>query len=454
VTTVPDRLAAGPLGFLLQRFAEHPGDDAVLHRGRAATYGELLDAVVQADDALAAAAVEPGTVVALDTDFSVDAVAALLALIARRTVIVPLSPAVGPARPSYLEIAEVEALVTVTSGPPAVERTGRTATHAHHRTLRERDHPGLVLFSSGSTGDPKAAVHDFTGLLEKFRPVRRAWRTIAFLLFDHIGGINTLLATLANGGALVVLDDRRPASVAAAIEQHGVEVLPTSPSFLNLLLVGGVLDRHDLSSLQMITYGTEVMPTATLAQLHTLLPGVRLHQTYGLSELGILRSKSRSDDSLWVSVGGEGYETRIVDGMLEIRAASAMLGYLNAPSPFTEDGWFRTGDAVEVDGEWLRFLGRRSELINVGGEKVWPAEVESVLAEMPGVLDVAVHGEPNRLLGSAVAARVHLATGEDRSAFRRRMREHCRDRIADWKVPQRVEVVDEPLVNARFKRVR
>jgi acyl-CoA synthetase (AMP-forming)/AMP-acid ligase II len=204
----------------------------------------------------------------------------------------------------------------------------------------------------------------------------------------------------------------------------------------------------------MITYGTEVMPAATLTRLHQVLPGVRLHQTYGLSELGILRSKSRSDDSLWVRVGGEGYETRVVDGLLEIKAASAMLGYLNAESPFTSDGWFRTGDAVEVDGEWLQFLGRRSELINVGGEKVWPAEVESVIAAMDGVLDVAVRGEPNRLLGSAVAARVHLATGEDRAAFRRRMREHCRGRLADWKVPQRVEVVDEPLVTARFKRER
>jgi acyl-CoA synthetase (AMP-forming)/AMP-acid ligase II len=181
---------------------------------------------------------------------------------------------------------------------------------------------------------------------------------------------------------------------------------------------------------------------------------VRLHQTYGLSELGILRSKSRGDDSLWVRVGGEGYETRVVDGLLEIRAAAAMLGYLNAPSPFTDDGWFRTGDAVEVDGEWMRFLGRRSEIINVGGEKVWPAEVESVLAAMPGVLDVAVRGEPNRLLGAAVTARVQLSTGEDRATFRRRMREHCRGELADWKVPQRVELVDGPLVSARFKRVR
>ena len=111
-----------------------------------------------------------------------------------------------------------------------------------------------------------------------------------------------------------------------------------------------------------MTYGTEVMPESTLKQFHELFPKVLLLQTYGLSEVGILRSKSKSSDSLWVKVGGEGFETRVVDGMLEIKAKSAMLGYLNAESPFTEDGWFKTGDAVEVDGEYIRILGRKSEM--------------------------------------------------------------------------------------------
>ena len=111
-------------------------------------------------------------------------------------------------------------------------------------------------------------------------------------------------------------------------------------------------------------------------------PTSKLLQTYGLTELGILRSQSREPDSLWVRVGGEGFETKIVDGRLWIRAESAMLGYLNAPSPFDADGFFDTGDLVEVDGEWIRILGRESEIINVGGSKVYPAEVESVLLEL------------------------------------------------------------------------
>src|SRR4030095_13708529 len=123
----------------------------------------------------------------------------------------------------------------------------------------------------------------------------------------------------------------------------------------------------------------EPMTDSTLARLRQVFPTVELKQTYGLSELGIMRTKSRGSDSPFMQVGGEGYETRIVDGILWIRADSAMLGYLNAPSPFDANGWFNTGDEVEVCGEYLRVLGRRCEMINVGGEKVFPAEGEGIL---------------------------------------------------------------------------
>src|SRR6185369_15483612 len=124
--------------------------------------------------------------------------------------------------------------------------------------------------------------------------------------------------------------------------------------------------RYDLSSLALITYGTEPMPASTLERVAQAFPSVKLLQTYGMTELGILRSQSRDSASLWVRVGGEGYETKVVDGRLWIRARSAMLGYLNAPTPFDAEGFLDTGDLVETDGEWVRFLGRKSDIINVG----------------------------------------------------------------------------------------
>jgi acyl-CoA synthetase (AMP-forming)/AMP-acid ligase II len=212
--------------------------------------------------------------------------------------------------------------------------------------------------------------------------------------------------------------------------------------------------RRDLSSLRLVTYGTEVMPESTLARFRELFSEVKLQQTYGLSEVGILRSKSKSSDSLWVKIGGEGFETRIVDGMLEVKAHSAMIGYLNAPTPFTEDGWFRTGDVVEVDGEYMRFRGRASEIINVGGEKVYPAEVESVLQTMDGVDDVAVTGEANAITGHIVKAKVKLNSDETVAEFSKRMRAFCRGKLHSFKIPQKVVLVDEGMHGERFKKMR
>ena len=132
-----------------------------------------------------------------------------------------------------------------------------------------------------------------------------------------------------------------------------------------------------------------------------------------------------------------------------------MLGYLNAASPFTEDGWFVTGDCVEVDGEYIRILGRDSEIINVGGKKVYPAEVESVVREVPGVFEVTVRGEANAILGHIVSARIWAQPGADEQRLRQEIRKHAAERLEDYKVPVRVEFsYDTAYSTDRFKKPR
>jgi acyl-CoA synthetase (AMP-forming)/AMP-acid ligase II len=179
-----------------------------------------------------------------------------------------------------------------------------------------------------------------------------------------------------------------------------------------------------------------------------------LTQTYGLSETGILRSKSKSSDSLWLKLGGEGFETRVVDGILHIRAASAMLGYLNAPSPFTPDGWFNTQDRVEVDGEYFRILGRDSEIINVGGQKVYPAEVESVIQSVANIAEVTVYGEAHPITGQIVCARVSTIEPVDLKVLRTAIKQACRLRLESFKVPVKIELTQERQYSDRFKKVR
>ncbi len=443
------------IDFLLDVFGANTGKEAIIWRDQAYSYGWMAAAVERWKDRLEEENVEPGNVVSLEGDFSPNVVALLLALIGRGCVIVPLTTSVHAQKPHFRHIAEVEVIIVVGEDDQVqLERTGGTVRHKILKTLKEKHEPGLVLFSSGSTGEPKATVHALAPLLEKFKAPRHSMRSITFLMFDHVGGLNTLFYNLSNAGCVITVQDRSPAAVCAAIEKHGAQLLPTSPTFINLLLLSEAYKRYDLSSLQLVTYGTEVMPESTLKRVCELLPDVRLLQTYGLTELGVLRSKSRSSASLWVKVGGEDYETRVVDGMLEIKAKSIMLGYLNGDSPFTEDGWFKTGDAVEVDGEYIRILGRKSEMINVGGEKVYPVEVESVLRLMDGVEDVVVSGERNPITGQIVKARVKLVTGENAAEFRKRMHVFCRDKLPKFKIPQRVVLVDEKMYGDRFKKVR
>jgi acyl-coenzyme A synthetase/AMP-(fatty) acid ligase len=441
--------------WLFDHMAEAKERDAIIWRGQRTTYADLLGLVAEARAALDAYGLKPGRVVSLEADYSPRTVAMLLAIIDRAAIVVPLTAAVRDERAEFLGIAEVQERVIVDASDNwRITSRGVEPANPLTRQLIEAGHPGLVLFSSGSTGKSKAALHNMTPLLEKFKVPRHTLRTLIFLLLDHIGGQNTLYYILSNCGTIISIDNRDPDAVCAAIEKYRVELLPTSPTFINLLLISEAYKRYDLSSLKRITYGTEVMPESTLKRLHDILPDVELLQTYGLSELGILRSKSRDSSSLWVKVGGEGFETKIVDGILWIKARSAMLGYLNHASPFDAEGWFNTGDLVEVDGEWIRILGRQSEIINVGGQKVYPAEVESVLLQMPNVHDVMVLGEKNPITGNIVVAKFNLEQPEALAGLKKRMREFCRDRLAPFKVPVKVEIVEDEQYSARFKKIR
>ena len=235
----------------------------------------------------------------------------------------------------------------------------------------------------------------------------------------------------------------------AICDKYRVEVLPTTPTFLRMMLMSGLIPDKMPKSLRIITYGTERMDQPTLNQLCEVLPEVDFRQTFGMSELGIVRVKSKSRNSLFMKVGGEGVETRTIDRVLQIRSANRMIGYLNAPSPFDSEGWYDTKDVVEEKDGMYKVVGRTSEVINVGGLKFMASEVERMALLFEDVTLVKAYGKDNPITGQHAEIIVQpKALGKfDKVMFKKHLAEHLQSHM----VPRKI-IVKEVQIGHRHKR--
>jgi len=443
------------IDFLFETFRKNKDLTALVWNGEKITYQFFIDQTELWSEKFKEEGISAGKVVSLEGDFSPNCISLFLALIAKDCIIVPQSNTNRAGREIKDKLAQVENYIYCDENDHVTwQRADLVSNHQYYSKLKQIKKPGLVLFSSGTSGDPKAAVHDFSLLLEKFKVARRPFTTLNFLLFDHWGGLNTMLHTLSNAGTIVTAKNRSPDEIGKLIQEIEIQLLPATPTFLNLMLLSGIPKKYNLSSLEVITYGAEPMLQTTLKRLKAAFPNIKLQQTYGLIEVGVLRTKSKGDDSLWLKVGGEGYQTRVVEGILHIKTKSTILGYLNADTPMSKDGWFITGDAVEEDGEYLKILGRKSEMINVGGEKVFPTEIENIILTMNNVSDVVVYGEKNPIIGSLICAKVCLLEDEDQKDFSNRLKQLCLQKLDRFKVPVKVIITDKALFGVRFKKSR
>jgi long-chain acyl-CoA synthetase len=451
-----DHLTGTAVDRLFSRLASFGDAPAIDSESRLVSFKELLADSDIWVERLRADGIVAGTVCGYVGEYSPQTIALFFALMRLRAIAMPLTPAVEHELPRLAQIGGLDRLIKFDNNNVATISTPfAPAPNSLLGNFRQKGHAGLVVFTSGSTGQPKAILHDLEKVLEKFVELRKGWSTVLFLMMDHFGGVNTLLATLAYGGRAICISDRSPDQVCKAISRGRADLLPTTPTFLKMLIASGAWQDVDLSTIRLITYGTEPMPESTLARVHEIFPGVELKQTYGLSELGVLHSQSPDPQSLWLRIGGRGFETRIVDGVLHIRSNSSMVGYLNAPNPIDADGWMNTGDLVEEQGDLIRFRGRATEILNVGGQKVFPTEVEAVLLQADNVVEATVYGVKHPLLGQAVRARVSLLEPEDELAVNDRLRTFCRDRLTKFKVPLKFEILPiEAQVNRRSKKQR
>ena len=207
-----------PIGFLLQRFAENAHHAAFVCEGRELSYAWLLEQIRTWVSYVGDADIGAGKVVALTGDYSPEVCSLLLALVHTRTIVVPFASVIGGEKAQLARIASVQADIVFEGDTIArIERNAARVENPLLASLIARGIPGLVVFSSGSAGTPKAILHDVTRILDKFRMRRKTLRSLVFLQLDHLGGINTLFYVLSNGGTVISLGDRTPRTVCAAI---------------------------------------------------------------------------------------------------------------------------------------------------------------------------------------------------------------------------------------------
>jgi len=315
------------------------------------------------------------------------------------------------------------------------------------RTNSVETEVGVTILTSGTTGRPKAARHTWTSLS---RPVRQDTlhshpRWLLSYAPHLYAGLQVILQCLVNHGCLIAPAPGTPPNDIVGLMKSGrVQFASGTPSYWRrLVLFGDVSQLADLP-LQVITLGGEAVDQQILDQLHHLFPQTRLVHIYATTELGRCFSVTDGQEGFPASYfdqpSSDGIELRTVDGELQVRSANRMSGYVDQP-PTDSNSWTATGDLVVVRGQRVFFVGRQSELINVGGNKVHPLEVEQVIRGVPGVLDVRVYAQSSSIAGELVGCDIVPDNNANPESLRERVAETCADQLTPFQRPRVIRFV-------------
>lgn len=429
---------------------------AIIYNGKRYSYNELYIKIKEIENFIKDK-IKSGEVVAILADYSFVSIALFFALYENKNIIAPITSTSKKEIDGKVKESFSTKIINLENENLVITNIKSEASHKIINDLQTSKCAGLILFSSGSTGAPKAMIHNLDTLVDSYGDKKQKQiNMLVFLMFDHIGGINTMLNILSMNATMIIPQNRNADDICQLIEEYKIAVLPSSPTFLNLILINRSYEKYDLSSLRMITYGTETMPEGLLGRLKAVFSKVRFLQTFGTSETGIAATSSKSSSSTFMKIDDENLEYKIVDNELWLRSKTQILGYLNrSMESFTNDGWFKTGDLVELDNEgFIKIIGRNKEIINVGGQKVLPSEVESVLLGMDEIEDCLVYGEQNAITGQSVSCDVVLKSGVEADGFKILVRKFCKDKLDSFKIPTRVNVVQKTEFTERFKKSR
>jgi len=510
------------------RFGDLPAEAAakwgqregILFRDRRHTFSQVAEQVGVAAKALMAQGVQPGDHVALWLNNSDDWVFLMFAVAKIGAVLVPINTRFRTADLEYvLGQSDSTYLITHnTSGPidylamvrevVALPDAGDTVSDPNFPALRkiitldEAAHVGtvswdvakqaaasvsdaqlaeraatvnatdvaLIMYTSGTTGFPKGAVHTHN-LSQNVR--ERAYRMghtandkiVSYLpLFHAFGFSEGLLISIVSGACQIIMDVFDPAEALDYVQNEKATIVHGFEAHAKALAEEQERSPRDVSSLRTGIFGAGPhSATPILKKATRLLAPMRPVSGFGMTEVWIGVGLSSLDDSEELRLEasgypGLGYQSRVVDpktgapcevgeeGELQVRGRYLMQGYYKKPdetaASCTDDGWFKTGDTAvwRPDGH-LRFLGRYKDMLKVGGENVDPMEVEGFLLDHPGVFQVAVVGCPDERLAEVAVAYVQKAEGEEISEDD--VIGFCRGKVASFKIPRHVVFINE-----------
>jgi len=318
--------------------------------------------------------------------------------------------------------------------------------------------PAVLLTTSGTTGKPKVVVHAMGNLLGRVRAGQSGDRWLLSYHPASFAGLQVLLTAFCSKSTLVAFAGLSAAELVTRTLTSDVTHVSGTPTFWRALLLSQSTQGKRLP-LRQITIGGEAVDQSTLDALSGAFPDSRIIHIYASTEAGALfavKDKRGGFPAAWLEEGIDGCRLRIVDGILEVLSPRAMKGYLGggAQGGFSADGWFITGDLVTVTGDRVLFRGRTDSVINVGGGKVMPEQVEAALLEVPVVREARVYGVKNPIAGDVLAADVVLAEAVSEADARKAIFSALSARLEPYKVPRIYRFMEKIPVNETGKKSR